>query len=116
MKTFIKACDQGELSFLKISDKFVRPEGGTRVKPTGGWVVVGHSETGHHHVMLAERTEVYQLPNNLLKLQMVVKDPDELTHLRDFDTHEPIRFEPGTYQVTRLREYDALEGWRAQMD
>ena len=91
------------------------PSGSTRVDPEGIYTVIGHSETGHHHVMLAERTELYQLPDDILECLLVVKDPDELTHLRPFDTHESIAFAPGKYRVRKLREYTP-EGFRRQAD
>ena len=112
---FTDPCNQGELRFYRLPDKTVIPKDAKKLASKDGKVIVGHSETGHHHVMTAERTEVYQLPNNLLECLIVVRDPDELTHLRDFDQHESIRFEPGKYRMRRLREY-IPDGFRAQQD
>jgi hypothetical protein len=115
MAAFKTIAAQGELGFIRMPDNTVIPEEAVRVEPVNGYVIVGHSETGHHHVMTAERTELYQLPDDLLACLMVVKDHDELTHLRDFDTHESLRFDPGTYKVRKLREYTP-EGFRRQAD
>lgn len=114
-RTFTTTCAQGELGFVRLPDDHPIPKGYTLCVPVNGVVIVGHSETGHHHCMTAERTELYQLPDDILECLMVVKDPDELTHLRDFDTHESIRFEPGKYRVRKLREYTP-EGFRRQED
>jgi hypothetical protein len=46
---------------------------------------------------------------------LVVERPDELRHLREFDTHEPIAFTPGKYLARRQREYTP-EGWRRVED
>ena len=113
--TFRKMCAQGELGFIRIADDAPIPHGSKKIDPVNGKVIVGHSETGHHHVMVAEKTDLYQLPDDILECLMVVRDPDELTHLRDFDTHEPIAFEPGKYRVRKLREYTP-EGFRRQAD
>ena len=39
----------------------------------------------------------------------------QLEHLREFDKHEPILFEPGVYHVRRQREYTP-EGFRRVED
>lgn len=112
MRTFDNTCAQGELYVTRIA---ALPTNVVAVPPDGGRVIVGHSETGHHHVMTAERTTLYRLPEEIYELFLVVDQPDELTHLRSFDTHEPIRFEPGIYRVRRQREYTP-EGWRRAAD
>lgn len=112
---FKNPCNQGEVRFVRLPDDTAIPKDAKKISPINGNVIVAHGETGHHHVMTAERTDLYQLPDDLLACLMVVKDPDELTHLRDFDKHESIAFPPGKYRVRRLREYTA-EGFRAQQD
>lgn len=114
-KKFENPCNQGEVRFVRLPDNMPIPKGAVQLAPVNGRIIIAHSETGHHHVMTAEKTEVYRLPDDLLACLMVVNDPDELTHLRDFDTHEPIAFPPGKYKVRRLREYTS-EGFRAQSD
>ena len=115
MRTFKKTAAQGEIGFIRLPDKTKLPKGATQIKPCNGQVVVGHSETGHHHVMDAERTKLYKLPDSLLECLMVVEKPDQLEHLREFDKHEPLAFEPGVYKVRYLREYTP-EGFRKQED
>ena len=112
--TFKFSADQGELHFERVPDDAPIPAGAMPIMPTGKHIVLGHSETGHHHVMSAECVEAYELPADL-KSFLVVNSVDELIHLRDYDTHEPIRFEPGRYEVTRLRE-ETDDGWRGQED
>lgn len=113
MKTFKNTAAQGELGFIRLSKEDVySPTDLKKLKKHDpetinkkSFIVVGHSETGHHHVMDADTTELYRLPESLTNL-LVVKEPTTLNHLRDYDTHEPIRFEPGQYKVRTLQEFD----------
>lgn len=112
MKIFIERAAQGDLYIVKI-DKL--PVGLEQATPEDGRLIVGHSETGHHHVIDAERVEMYRLPEEIYECFLVVKEAAPLTHLRNFDTHEPIMLAPGTYRVKRQREYTP-EGWRRAQD
>jgi hypothetical protein len=51
----------------------------------------------------------------LLECLLVVDKPDELKHLREFDTHESLAFKPGIYKVITGREY-VPKGWRRSAD
>ncbi len=112
MKTFKNVCAQGDIYIARI-DKL--PAGAVPVAPEGGRVIVTHSETGHHHVMLAERTKAYRLPDSIMDIFLAVEAGDTLEHLRPHDTHEPIAFGPGLYHVRRQREYTP-EGFRRVED
>jgi hypothetical protein len=112
MKTFKNLCAQGDILIRRV-DKL--PPGVVPVAPEGGRVIVTHSETGHHHVMLAERTKAYKLPDSIMDIFLAVEEGDTLEHLRQHDTHESIRFEPGIFHVRRQREY-VSEGFRRVED
>lgn len=112
---FNKVVAQGEARFERLADDFKIPANATLVDPINGMVQVSSSETGHHHSMDATKTKLYKLPNSITECLLVVEKPDVLKHLRDFDTHRPVAFEPGTYKVTIGREYTP-EGWRKSMD
>ncbi len=113
MKTFNTICAQGDIYIRRIDTPI--PANAVIVPPENGKVIVTHSETGHHHVMAADSVTMYRLPDSIMDCLLVVKDATALEHLREFDTHEPILFEPGTYQVRRQREYSP-EGWRRVED
>jgi len=115
MKTFQEIAAQGELTFVRLPDSFKFPKNAIKVDDDLGRVIVGHSETGHHHVMDATRTTMYRLPDNILECLLVVDRPDELKHLREFDTHESVSFSPGIYKAVTAREYTP-EGWRRSAD
>jgi hypothetical protein len=112
MKTFKTVCAQGDVYIRRI-DKL--PENVVEIKPEGKYVILSSSETGHHHVMEKEKVKMYSLPDSIMDCLLVVNDPVALEHLRDYDTHEPIMFEPGTYHVKRQREYVA-NGFRKVQD
>lgn len=112
MKTFNNVCAQGDIYIRKIDQL---PENAVEVSPENGVYIVTHSETGHHHVMEATKATMFSLPDSVMDCLLVVNEPTTLNHLRDFDTHEPILFDKGTYQVRRQREYTP-EGFRRVED
>ena len=119
MKTFEKLAAQGDVLFERI-DPDDLPDGLEVITPENGKHVIAHSETGHHHTMVAERdktkTTLYRLPEELYECFLVVDGGDAvLEHQRSFDTHDPIKFAPGTYRVRRQREHTP-EGYRRAAD
>lgn len=112
MKKFKNICAQGDVYIRRI-DKL--PENVVEIKPIEGKNIVTFSETMHHHVMDATKAKMYSLPDSIMKCLLVVNDPVALEHLRSYDTHESIMFEPGVYEVVRQREYTP-EGFRKVQD
>lgn len=107
-----KFCAQGDILIMRVDSL---PEGVVEVPAENGKVIVTHSETGHHHVMDATKVKMFKLPDSIMDCLLVVEDQAALEHLRSFDTHEPIMFDQGTYQVRRQREYTP-EGFRRVED
>lgn len=106
MKTFKKVGAQGELTLRRV-EKI--PVGLNRLAIENGRVVVGHSETGHHHTVDGDCVEVYEAktaPEGMKILYAIVKEPASLDHQRAFDTHESIGLQPGMYEIRIGREYD----------
>lgn len=116
MKTFNNICAQGDVLIRRVDDM---PSAVTEVAPVNGLIVVTHSETGHDHVMVLDRekTPAVQMfaGDNPLVAWLKVNRPTALEHLRLHDTHEPIMFDLGIYEVRRQREY-IPEGWRQVQD
>lgn len=113
MQTFKAVAAQGEITIRRIgtlSKKQVMPGGFTEMKPEHGKFIIGHSETGHHHVL--DRTDGVDIavmdapPAGMRILHAILKNPTSLVHLRDHDTHDPIRLEPGEYEFRIAREFD----------
>jgi hypothetical protein len=100
--TFDKVAAQGELTITKIARK---PKNiGTYEAPIDGRLVVGHSETGHHHVVDADCATLTRVDEFTAYLD--VHKPTELRHLRSFDTHPSIALQPGMYKFRTGREFD----------
>lgn len=109
MKTFSKSAAQGDVHFTR---REVLPGGLIEVHPKDGVLVITHSETQHNHVMVLDRADIpavqmYETDNPLVAW-LEVNRPTALEHLRPHDTHEPIMFAPGIYEVRRQQEYDPM--------
>ena len=119
MKIFKNCAAQGDLLIRRI-DKL--PVGVVPVEPENGVFVVAHSETGHHHVITAERVKAYRPSSgDIYKMFLEIPRLSEeempvIQHLRSFDTHEALRpNEGGVFEIRRQREYTP-EGWRRAQD
>lgn len=123
MRSFQTVCAQGEITIRRIGgvpSALVAKPGYSPLAPENGKVIVGHSETGHHHCMRADGVTAAVLdraPEGMRILNLIVSSPTPLIHLREYDTHEPIMLDPGEYEVRIGREYDPYEQIsRQQMD
>lgn len=106
MKTFQKIAAQGEITIRRID---AMPSGCMQMKPESGKFIVGHSETGHHHVIDAHGASVSVLdrpPEGMKILYAILENPTSLDHLRGHDTHESIMLDPGIYEFRIAREFD----------
>jgi hypothetical protein len=116
MKTFTKMAAQGDFIIRRIDNI---PDNTEVMQPTNNMHVVAHSETGHNHVMEAERVTAYKPKNvkeiDLYQMFLNVEAPTEINHLRSFDTHETLLVPPGKYEIRRQREY-VPEGFRRAAD
>lgn len=97
---------QGEVSIFIVDEAMPDwPE----LEREDGQLIVGHSETGHHHVLeRPESVEVVRKPSTgaLDIMRMLVKEPTRLVHMRGHDTHNPIDLPPGNYEIRGQIERD----------
>lgn len=105
-------CAQGDLTI--IATEFDK-EGLSEMTPEDGKLIVGHSETGHNHILKANRVKCFMDTNNPFKLFVEVEEGTPLEHLRSHDTHGSIMLPPGQYQINQGREYTP-EGYRRVQD
>ena len=108
---------QGELYIRKVE---ALPDGCEPMKADAGRYIVGHSETGHHHVMDPATCDVLtgpaaRNPDGMAILYAIVREPTEVKHLRRTDTHKSLNLEPGIYEIRPAREFSP-EGWRRVAD
>lgn len=112
MKTFDKQARQGDVLITRVESM---PDNLEQAKPEGDNYIITHSETGHHHVMPKADVNMYQAANDPFTAYLVVNNETELRHLRGFDTHETIKFNPGVYRINRQRQM-GIEGWERVAD
>lgn len=105
MMQFDKVAAQGELTITRLAGK--RVKSGTCVAPENGRLIVGHSETGHHHVVDADCATLTRVDEFTAYLE--VREATSLDHLREYDTHPSIALQPGMYEIRTGREFDPYE-------
>lgn len=106
-KTFKIAAAQGEVNIRRVE---TLPDGLTPVAPERGLLIVGHSESGHHHgfragpgVTVLERTK--DLPAGMKILYAILENPTAM--IQDAEApHEPIMLGAGVYELRISREFD----------
>jgi hypothetical protein len=105
MKTFRKSAAQGEVDIMRVESL---PPDAKKIEPVNGFYIVGHSETGHHHVLAARSgVEVYEGTQNGFKVLFAILQGGEvLEHQRTFDTHERIQYDAGPFLHGNLVERD----------
>lgn len=122
MKTFNQIAAQGEITIRRVGDlpkDRKLPKGYSALKASGRYFIIGHSETGHHHVIDAVGATVGVMekpPAGMRVLYMILENPLALEHLRGHDTHETIVNEPGVYEVRIAREFDHYAELARQLD
>jgi hypothetical protein len=117
MKRFTNVAAQGELGFIRVEKMHNIKHSWKSSSRLGGdgRLIIGHSETGHHHWMDGSLAELFMTADSLEDM-LVVKEPGTaLKHDRADHQHEDTWFDPGTYRVRRLREYEP-GGFRASQD
>lgn len=70
--------------------------------------IVGHSETGHHHVL--ESTKKFDvLMKEREDLYLRLFEPAKLVHKKQLDKHNTLTVEPGVYHVIYKTEYNPFD-------
>lgn len=102
---------QGEITIRRMPRR-TSDDGYSPMSAQGRHLIVGHSETGHHHVLDAAHADVLvkdRPPEGMRILKAIVHQTTSLVHLREHDTHDPIVLEPGEWELRIGREYDPYE-------
>lgn len=69
----------------------------------GKSVIIGHSETGHHHTLVS-KTEFDYLDKAMLYIRLF--EPAKLVHQKTVDRHKDLVVPAGIYKVVHKNEYD----------
>jgi len=95
----------------------------TAMKLENGQLILGHSETGHHHVLESVRPSVSiskvaqalidQTNDTFVELKLY--EDCKLVHQRGHDTHAGFVLPAGEY-IRGIREEQSPEGWRRVQD
>ncbi len=106
----IKKCEltnaHGEVNFFRITAGEMDITGFKVVKPMSGSYIVGHSESGHNHILEAEGVEVMEREHEGMKiLRAIVKNPVVLRQSAGAPHKQQI-VEPGEYFITNNVEYN----------
>lgn len=97
---------QGDVAFMRVSGM---PKDCEPAKDT----IVAHSETGHHHV--ASGCALFTTPDPFTCYLRLEAPTAEVTHLRPFDTHEPIELLGGKDAVWMVRRQREHSPWGDRM-
>jgi hypothetical protein len=115
--TFEQRVAQGELYITRVASI---PQG-FGVVTTRGELIVGHSETGHHHVIRDGVTMFDAEPRDpsvcYLQVDDTLKGPAALEHLKSYaPVHPTVLLQPGAvYRVRRARQMTP-SGWEMARD
>lgn len=105
-----KIAAQGEITIIRIGETKPANHAGQPLALEGGKLIIGHSETGHHHVLEhtsgATVTVLDRAPEGMRILHAILDEPNKLIHERGHDTHETIALPPGEYEFRIAREFD----------
>lgn len=111
MKSFLKVAAQGEITIIRVGEVPTSKKlDGDPLTLEHGQLIIGHSETGHHHVL--ERTSGATVtvsdraPAGMKILHAILTEVNALVHVRGHDTHETIGLLPGEYEFRIAREFD----------
>ncbi len=103
---------QGEILLLPVD---AIPAEFTQQNDDGGYHILAHSETGHHHRVLSRSVNFFVSPVDPLTAYIDVSADVLLDHMRSFDTHEAYNIKAGKYMIRTARE-SSPDGWQRVAD
>lgn len=94
----------GEILLQPVSNM---PAGSTQQHTS---FIVGHSETGHHHVVESDTQFAVWTDEAKQELYLQLFEPAKLVHKKIHDKHRTITLQPTIYKVLHKKEYDPWSG------
>ena len=109
----------GEVYFIPLTSV---PEG-KPLATEGGRYIVGHSESGHHHTIMATEAVLvmeppagFRTPEGMTILNAIVNDPGVIVeHDRTVHRHADTALQPGAYEI-RTQRGMTPQGWQRAID
>lgn len=96
----------GEVNFFRVSGGEIDLQNTENVEPSKNGFIVGHSESGHHHLLEAEGVTMRRGTERGMEiLHAIVKSPVHLKQDAGSPHSEQI-VEPGEYIITNNIEYN----------
>lgn len=106
IKSAVLTNAHGECNFFRITDGSVNLDGFTPVSPVNGTFIVGHSESGHNHILEADGVVVMERELDGMKiLHAILMNPVSLKQSAGAPHKEQIVV-PGEYFITNNVEYN----------
>lgn len=115
MRNFDKTAAQGEVNFEIVENL---PEGLKPFEATGPHYIIGHSESGNHHVLERDDVEVFtsheKTPSGMEVLYAIAKNPTTAKQTGTGSPHGEIAFNAGdVIRITPSIDYDHYAKERA---
>lgn len=92
----LKCVRHGEVMLVPINEKV---KGGEH-----NMFIVGHSETGHHHILQSKKPFTVSEQDKQFLIELF--EPAKLVHKKTVDKHNTLTIAPGKYKVVYKNEYD----------
>lgn len=101
-----------------VLEKLANLKNMTDMPLENGMLILGHSETGHHHVLepVRKKAHISKAAQALIDaandsfVELKLSEPCKIVHLRDYDTHKAVVLPAGDY-VRGIREEQSVQGW-----
>lgn len=93
----------GEIMLVPVPDK------GFKSAKSVNACIVGHSETGHHHVV--ESKTPFEVMGDVEKHDLFVRlfEPAKLVHKKSVEKHKTLPVLPGVWKILHKSEYSPWE-------
>ena len=106
----IKSCEMtnahGEVNFLRIIDGKPELVGFVTVGAEKGIFVVGHSESGHDHILEADGVTMMERISDGMKILYAIVEKPVVLKQKAGSPHKDQVVQPGNYIITNNQEYD----------
>lgn len=102
----LKPIRHGEILLFPVNKRLSKAEKHTSY-------IVGHSETGHHHVLESKEEFGVMLDKAITYIQLT--QPADLVHQKTVNAHKTLTVPAGTYQIIHKTEYEPFQKVRREV-